>query len=135
MFILGATVLSLLFYIPIQLAPDTILSWFIQDAGIVGQGVANFRILFSTYIFLGLVLMAITLMQALGKASKASALVLLRQILLFVPLVFMLPQVGGLGVDGVFLAPALTDLIVTLLTVGMLFSEFRSISRLALQDG
>lgn len=127
--------LSLLFYIPIQLAPDTILSWFIQDAGIVGQGVANFRILFSTYIFLGLVLMAITLMQALGKASKASALVLLRQILLFVPLVFMLPQVGGLGVDGVFLAPALTDLIVTLLTVGMLFSEFRSISRLALQDG
>ena len=134
-FILGATVLSLLFYIPIQLAPGTILSWFIQDAGIVGQGVANFRILFSTYIFLGLVLMAITLMQALGKASKASALVLLRQILLFVPLVFVLPQVGGLGVDGVFLAPALTDLIVTLLTVGMLFSEFRSISRLALQDG
>ena len=57
-------------------------------------------ILFSTYIFLGLVLMAITLMQALGKASKASVLVLLRQIVLFVPLVLQVPRLGGLGING-----------------------------------
>ena len=133
-FIVGATVLGLIFYIPIQLAPGTILSWFIKDAGIVSQGVTDFRILFSTYIVLGFVLMVITLMQSLGKASKASILVLMRQIILFVPLAIFLPKVGGLGIDGVFLAPAVTDLIVLVLSIVMLAGEFRNISRMAVQE-
>lgn len=95
------------------------------------MGVTDFRILFSTYIFLGLVLMAITLMQSLGKASKASVLVLLRQIVLFVPLVLLVPRLGGLGINGVFLAPALTDLIVLVISILMLGAEFRNLSRLS----
>lgn len=133
-FIIGATVLGLIFYIPIQLAPGTILSWFIKDTSIVTQGVTDFRILFSTYIFLGFVLMVITLMQSLGKASKASILVMMRQIILFVPLAIFLPKVGGLGIDGVFLAPAVTDLIVLVLSIVMLAGEFRNISRLSAQE-
>ncbi len=132
-FMIGVTVFRLIFYIPIQLAPKTILSWFIKDAGIVSQGVADFRILFSTYILLGFVLMVITLMQSLGKASKASVLVMMRQIILFVPLAILLPQIGGLGVHGVFLAPAVTDLIILVLAVVMLAGEFRNISKLATQ--
>ena len=133
-FMVGVTVLSLIFYIPIQLAPKTILSWFIKDAGIVSQGVADFRILFSTYILLGFVLMVITLMQSLGKASKASVLVMMRQIILFVPLAILLPQIGGLGVHGVFLAPAVTDLIILILAIVLLAGEFRNISKLATQE-
>ena len=129
-FLAGVTVLSLIFYIPIQLGAETVLSWFIKESRIVGMGVTDFRVLFSTYIFLGLVLMAITLMQALGKASKASVLVLLRQIVLFVPLVLLVPRLGGLGINGVFLAPALTDLIVLVIAVFMLVLEFRSLTRL-----
>ena len=129
----GVTVLSLIFYIPIQLAPKTILSWFIKDAEIVSQGVRDFRILFSAYIVLGFVLMAITLMQSLGKASKASVLVLMRQIILFVPLAILLPQIGGLGVHGVFLAPTVTDLIILVLAIVMLAGEFRNLSNLAAQ--
>lgn len=121
--------MSLIFYIPIQLGAETVLSWFIKESRIVSMGVTDFRILFSTYIFLGLVLMAITLMQSLGKASKASVLVLLRQIVLFVPLVILIPKLGGLGISGVFLAPALTDLVVLLIAVFMLMSEFRTLSK------
>ena len=128
-FIAGATILSLIFYIPIQLGAKTVLSWFIKESRIVSMGVTDFRILFSTYIFLGLVLMAITLMQSLGKASKASVLVLLRQIVLFVPLVILIPKLGRLGISGVFLAPALTDLVVLLIAVFMLMSEFRTLSK------
>ena len=133
-FMIGVTVFSLIFYIPIQLAPKTILSWFIKDAGIVSQGVADFRILFSTYILLGFVLMVITLMQSLGKASKASVLVMMRQIILFVPLAILLPQIGGLGAHGVFLAPAVTDLIILILAIVLLAGEFRNISKLATQE-
>ena len=130
-FLAGVTVLSLIFYIPIQLGAETVLSWFIKESGIVSMGVTDFRVLFSTYIFLGLVLMAITLMQSLGKASKASVLVLLRQIVLFVPLVLLVPRLGGLGINGVFLAPALTDLIVLVIAILMLGAEFRNLSRLS----
>lgn len=130
-FALGATILCLVFYVPLQLAPGTVLSWFIKDVGIVNQGVPNFRILFSTYILLGFMLMIITMMQAMGKASKASILVMLRQIILFIPLVVILPKIGGLGVTGVFAGPPLTDLVVIILTIIMLISEFGSLSKLA----
>ena len=128
-FIVGGTVLTLIFYIPIQLAPTTLLSWFIKDASLVSQGVAPFRILFSTYILLGFLIMAITLMQSLGKASKASVLVMLRQIVLFIPLAIIMPMIGGLGVTGVFVAPALTDLIVVVMAIFIVASVFRGLTK------
>ena len=39
-------------------------------------------------------------------------------------------KLGGLGISGVFLAPALTDLIVLVIAVFMLALEFRSLTRL-----
>ena len=133
-FMIGATVLTLIFYIPIQLAPATLLSWFIPDAGLAAQGVAPLRILFSTYILLGFLIMAITLMQSLGKASKASVLVMLRQIVLFIPLAIIMPMVGGLGVIGVFIAPALTDLVVVVMAVFMVASELKGMAMPAAQE-
>lgn len=133
-FIIGGTVLTLIFYIPIQLAPTTLLSWFIKDADLVSQGATPFRLLFSTYILLGFLIMAITLMQSLGKASKASVLVMLRQIVLFIPLAIIVPMIGGLGVTGVFVAPALTDLVVVILGIFMVAAEFRSLTKLAAQE-
>ena len=130
-FIVGATVLTLIFYIPIQLAPATLLSWFIKDADLVSQGVTPFRILFSTYILLGFLILAITLMQSLGKASKASVLVMLRQIILFIPLAIIMPMIGGLGATGVFVAPALTDLVVVVLAIFMVASVFKDLTRQA----
>ena len=124
----------MIFYIPIQFAPATLLSWFIKDADLVSQGVAPFRILFSTYILLGFLIMAITLMQSLGKASKASVLVMLRQIVLFIPLAIIVPMIGGLGVTGVFVAPALTDLVVVVLAIFMVASVFKDLTRQAAQD-
>ena len=63
--------------------------------------------------------------------SLPSVLVLLRQIVLFVPLVLLVPRLGGLGINGVFLAPALTDLIVLVIAILMLGAEFRNLSRLS----
>ena len=110
-----------------------VLSWFIKDASIVSMGVDSFRILFSSYVMIGFLLMVITLMQSLGKAPKASVLVMLRQIVLFVPLALILPNIGGLGVTGAFFGPPLTDVVVTIIAIIMLTSEFRSMNQLAAQ--
>ena len=124
-FITAATVLSLLFYIPAELFPDKVLSMFITTPGVAASGATNFRIMFSTYILQGSFLIAVTLFQSLGKASKATWLVLFRQIILFIPLCVVLPMVGGMGIRGVWLAIALTDAILVVITITMMLSEFR----------
>ena len=124
-FIIAATALSLVFYIPVELCPDKILSMFLTTPGIAASGATNFRIMFSTYILQGSFLIAVTLFQSLGKAKKATWLVLFRQIILFIPLCVVLPMIGGMGIRGVWLAIALTDAILVVITLLMMLSEFR----------
>lgn len=124
-FITSATVLSLLFFIPVELFPAQILSMFGVDPSVAAASAANFRIMFSTYILQGSFIIAVTLFQSLGKAQKATWLVLFRQIILFIPLCVVLPMIGGLGIRGVWLAIALADAVLVVITIAMMLSEFR----------
>ena len=74
-FSLAATLLAAIFYLPIMLAPKTMLSLFIKEPEIVAQGANDFRLFFISYIVLGFWVLIMTLMQSLGRASKASVLV------------------------------------------------------------
>ena len=124
-FVASATILSLRFYIPVELFPANVLSLFITTPGVAASGATNFRIMFSTYILQGSFLIAVTLFQSLGKANKATWLVLFRQIILFIPLAVILPMIGGMGIRGVWLAIALTDAILVVITISMMLAEFR----------
>lgn len=77
-FSIAATLLALVFYLPIMFAPKAMLSLFITEPEIVAQGAGDFRLFFISYIVLGFWVVILTLMQSLGRASKASVLVLLR---------------------------------------------------------
>lgn len=123
-FITAATVLSLLFFIPAELFPEKVLSMFITTPGVAASGAENFRIMFSTYILQGSFIIAVTLFQSIGKARKATWLVLFRQIILFIPLAILLPKMNGLGIRGIWLAIALTDAILVLITAAMTATEF-----------
>lgn len=69
--------------------------------------------------------MVLTLMQSLGRATKASVLVILRQIVLYIPAAIIMPHVAGLGVHGIFTAPVITDMIVLIVAIRMAVSEFK----------
>ena len=124
-FMASATILSLLFYITVELFTANGLSLFITTPGVAASGATNFRIMFSTYILQGSFLIAVTLFQSLGKANKATWQVLFRQIILFIPLAVILPMIGGMGIRGVWLAIALTDAILVVITISMMLAEFR----------
>lgn len=130
-FVLSAIVLSLCFFLPIQIIPEKILSLFITENDIVTQGVSNFRLMFSKYSALAVFIMIVTLFQSLGTASKASMLVMLRQIILFIPAVILFPMIANLGETGVWLAIALVDGFVGVLCLFMMFKEFRKLKKLA----
>ena len=56
--------------------------------------------------------------QAIGKGGLASSLVLLRQVILFIPLVLILPRF--MGVTGVWVGLPATDLIIFLIAAFLL---------------
>ena len=82
------------------------------------------RVIFGAYISYGVLILSITFFQAIGKAGGASILALARQLVLFLPLVVILPHLGGLGVSGVFYAQLITDLVVLLLAIILLLKAF-----------
>lgn len=127
-FVAGATMLSLVFYLPVMLAPEFMLKLLIPDnPALVQMGTGSLRLFFSTYITLGVLIMSITLFQSIGKGGKAAMLTLLRQLLFFIPLILILPRVlpAEIAVQGVFLAPVVTDFLVLLLAIGMVAGSFR----------
>ena len=125
-FIASAMILSLLFYLPVELAPGAVLSLFIKEADIVAQGAPYFRIMFCTYIFLAIFIMVVTLFQSLGKATKASIVVLMRQVILFIPLLLIFANL--FGIKGVWMAIAVNDGLLVLITLFMMLGEFRNLT-------
>ncbi|WP_195199075.1 MATE family efflux transporter [Faecalispora jeddahensis] len=123
-FILGAIALSLVFWIPIELAPKAVLSLFIKDTEIVSQGIFNFRLMYSVFPALGIMIMGLTFFQSIGKGGKASVLVLLRQIILFIPILLILPKY--FGVIGIWAASPLTDGIILITTIILLITQYRN---------
>ena len=113
----GAIFIGLPFLLVLEIFPKEILGLFIDDSTIVDIGIINFRIMFSTYVFVGFTMLAVTFYQALGKAKQALLVVLGRQIILYIPLVFLLPTVNNLGIRGVWLAAATVELVMGLISI------------------
>ncbi|MCR5268445.1 MAG: polysaccharide biosynthesis C-terminal domain-containing protein, partial [Lachnospiraceae bacterium] len=126
-FMIAATILAAVFYIPIMFAPKAMLSMFITDSSIVEAGAPMLRVLFMPYITYGVLILAITFFQAIGKGGNAAVLTVLRQVLLFLPLVLLLPLLFTNSVEGVFYAQLFTDAVVLILAVILMAGAFKSI--------
>ncbi|WP_242850941.1 MATE family efflux transporter [Clostridium sporogenes] len=123
-FILGSTVLALLFWIPIELFPKQVLSLMITDISIVNQGISNFRIMYSVFPVLGAFIMGVTFFQSIGNAKNAGVLVLLRQLILFVPTIILVPAM--VGIKAVWFVSPLVDTIVFVILLYLIGKEYNN---------
>ena len=89
-----------------------------QDTALIDMAGRVIRIVNILLPLVPLQMMATTFFQAINQPLKAAFLSLSRQILLVIPLVFILPLFWGL--NGVFLAPVVADGISTVLAVVLL---------------
>jgi Na+-driven multidrug efflux pump len=64
--------------------------------------------------------MSASVYQALGKPKPALFLSLLRQFILFIPLMYIIPAVTGLGLTGLWLTFPAADVISTVVSIFML---------------
>ncbi len=129
-FAIGATVMALLFWLPFMIFTDNILSWFIKDnVSIITNGILDARAAMIVFPLAGALIIFVTLFQAIGNAKKAGQLIILRQVVLFIPLAFILPMIANLGFFGVFSSFAVTDIIVFLMAILATVKAFRQMGR------
>ncbi len=127
---IGATALALIFWLPFMLFTDTILSWFIKDnVAIITNGMFDARLAMLVFPIAGALIIFVTLFQAIGDAKKAGMLIMLRQAVLFIPLVYILPRIANLEARGAFASFALTDLIVFAIAIVSTVKLFKTMGR------
>ena len=85
------------------------------------------RVLFAPYITYGVLILMITFFHAIGKGANAAILTVLRQALLFIPLVIILPHVFANSVEGVFYAQLITDAVILILGAILMIGAFKKI--------
>lgn len=122
-FIVGSIVLACVFWIPIELFPEKMLSLMITDAAIVNEGITNFRIMYSVFPVLGLFIMGVTFFQSIGNGKNAALLVLLRQTILFIPAIIILPSM--VGISAVWFVSPLVDGIVSVMLLYLIYKEYK----------
>ena len=94
-FMYGATILAAASWIPSMFCSDTLLSLFSVRHEIIEAGVKNFKMFYSTFILYGIMIMTLTFFQSIGDGKKAGIIVLLRQLVLFIPAILLLPKLFG----------------------------------------
>jgi len=111
-----------------ELFPFTIISIFTRNAEVIEKGSTIIRIVLSMIPVIGIQIVGAALFQSLGKAVPSLILSLLRQVLLFIPLVIILPRIFGLGLLGIWIAYPVADILSVILTALFLRSELKKMN-------
>ena len=95
----------------LKLAPGFFIRIFNNDPALIEKGIPALHIYFFGFCFMALQFSGQNVFTALGKAKKATFFSLFRKVIIVTPLTLLLPSVAGLGVDGVFWAEPVSNLV------------------------
>ena len=105
------TVFTTLCWAAVLASPGFLLSLFSGDAALVETGIGALQIYFFGFFFMSMQFAGQSTFVALGKSRQAVFFSLLRKAIIVFPLTLLLPTIGGLGVNGVFLAEPISNLL------------------------
>lgn len=101
---------SLLAWLLVRTFPAAFISVFNDDPALIAAGVPALNLYFFTFFMMAAQFAGQSTFVALGKSKQATFFSIFRKVILVVPLTLILPRVG-LGVDGVFWAEAISNVI------------------------
>ena len=97
---------------------------FTDSSEVIGTGAKVLRAIMCILPFVGAISMSRTSFQAMGKAHYALVITLIRQLVLYVPLLFLLNS--KFGFDGMIWAQPITEVIMMVVSVSMLYRMISS---------
>ena len=122
----GTFILAIGFII-VQFFPTRIISLFNSDPELMAITVRGIRIYLFMLTFVSVSIIGSNFFQSIGKPRLAIILSLLRQLILLLPLIFILPRF--IGLDGVWLAQPISDILAILITLICLVREFKNLKQ------
>lgn len=103
------TLFSTVVWILMMVLTKYIIGFFMVDAELLSDTVRILRIIISVFPIVGVYYVAIYFYQAMGQGAKSLLLSIYRQIVIFIPLIFIMPQFFGLL--GIWLSFPISDVI------------------------
>lgn len=91
--------------------PGALIRIFNQDPALLRAGIPSIRIYFCGFMCMAMQSAGQCVFVGLGKAKYAVIFSVLRKVIIVLPLVFLLPLIPGMGVNGVFWSEPISDLL------------------------
>jgi len=121
------SVLTITAAIVLQSYPRQIVSLFNDDPELVSLTSNAMRIVVFALPLMGFQIVSANFFQFIGKSAVSLVMTLLRQIILLIPLYFILPHFWGL--QGIWLASPISDCIAILITIAVISRELLWLNR------
>ncbi len=123
--LLAASGVSIAAYLVIQIWPAQLAGMFTKDAALIQLTASAMRVYFGLIFIIGFQIISSNYFQAVGKAKQATILSLSRQVLLFIPLLLILPRFWG--IDGAWRTAPIADALSVILTGAFIYAEMKTL--------
>lgn len=120
-----ATIILVIAFIAVQVFPEAIIGVFNKDPQFMDISVKGMRIYLLMLPIVGISITGSNYIQSIGESKTAMFLSLLRQVILLVPFIIILPRTFGLGLDGVWIAQPVSDVLTTAVTIFILVKSMK----------
>ena len=128
--ILSTVVIGLFFSILFLVFPAPVISIFSNDPELIASGAFPLRMIILLFPLIGFQFIGAGFFQSIGKARPSIILSLTRQVLFLLPLILLLPLLWG--VNGIWIAFPIADLLAIIITGIFLYRELKKINKLEL---
>ena len=128
--IISASVIAVLSFLLVEAFPESIVKLFnSSDKGLMSFGREGLQMALMALPLVGFQVVAGNFFQSMGKARIAVLLTLLRQVIILIPLLFILPNF--LGLHGIWLAMPISDTCSAIIVVFFLVNQWKKLTRLS----
>ena len=125
--IISSTVISILAFIAVETLPESIVRLFnSNDAGLLAYGSDGLRLSLMALPFIGFQVVTGNFFQSMGNAKIAVLLTLLRQVIILIPLIFILPNY--IGLNGIWISMPISDFCSAIIVVFFLVGHWKKLN-------
>ena len=125
--IVSATIFCAAVFMVLYFAPEPFILIFTTDNELIAMGSYAAKRVFLVLYLTGFLIVGSLVFQSIGKATQSFITAISRSFFFLIPLIFILPQF--LGLDGVWLAFPIADVLTFLLTLILLIPQIRELRR------
>lgn len=129
--VVAAVAITTTGFLVVELAAPSIIRIFNSNAELVAIGTHGIRIYLSMLPVIGFQVISTNYFQAVGKAKISMFLSLVRQVIVLIPLLLILPPIFGL--NGVWISGPTSDAVASIITVFFVMRELKELKQQELE--